>query len=441
MALISRLLAAGCVSVACAASAPASVTVLGGPGGGPEETALRAVIDVYNKKADVPADDKVDVIFSARDGYYDKLQADLAAGSDAFDINLIATYSVGRYAPFMTPVELSDQAQATFGDTVLKTMQFDGKQYGVPTDLSLHFMFYRSDLIESLLKDPDAARTYAVISKKYLGKELTPKSPDQWTWEDYAATALYFTKAVNPKSPVRYGTILQMKNLLFNIMVFQSLPRAYGADWEDAEGKISVDSEAYRKGLELYKMLYDAGATPKDSLSYEFPEANAAFTSGQVAVMLQWNAANGTLADPKTAPNTAAVTRYVAPPAGPDGRFTHVHGLGFGLNSHARNPEGATLFLKWLSTEEAAVDYALAGGSPGLAGNAVKQVAEKRPDLVPLGEYASKYGYVMRGATSANALAIYALQAEQFTGYWGGTQSLDATLKATTEGMEKLLSK
>ena len=132
-----------------------------------------------------------------------------------------------------------------------------------------------------------------------------------------------------------------MKNLLFNMMVFQSLPRSYGADWMDASGKVTVDSEAYRKGLELYKMLTDAGATPADSLSYEYAEANAAYGSGQVATMVQWNAAAGELLNPEKSPTVAAVTETVAPPAGPDGRFTHIHGLGFGLNAKAANPDGA----------------------------------------------------------------------------------------------------
>ena len=151
-----------------------------------------------------------------------------------------------------------------FGAPVLKTMQFDGKQYGVPTDLSLHFLYYRKDLIDALLADPAAQAKYTEIAQEKLGQPLKPKDPDSWTWDDFAATALYFTKAVNPDSPTRYGTVLQMKNLLFNMMVFQSLPRSYGADWMDADGKVTVDSDAYRKGLELYKMLTDAGATPAE---------------------------------------------------------------------------------------------------------------------------------------------------------------------------------
>ncbi|WP_176085306.1 sugar ABC transporter substrate-binding protein [Martelella sp. HB161492] len=416
--------------------ANANVTVLGWPGGS-EETALRAVVDTYNKTAS--DDDHVDLIFFSRDGFYDKLQADLAAGSDAFDINLIATYSIGRYAPYMEPIELGPEAETVFGDAVLKTMQYDGKQYGVPTDLSLHFMYYRTDLLDELLANDAEKAEYSKIAEQYLGKPMQPKPADEWTWDDWAATALYFSKSVNKASPVRYGTVLQMKNLLFNMMVFQSLPRSYGADWEDANGNVTIDSEGYRKGLELYKMLYDAGATPKDSLSYEYPETNAAFTSGQVATALQWNAAAADLMDPEKAPAVADATGIVAPPAGPDGRADHIHGLGLGLNKNAKNKEGAIKFLKWLSTEDAALLYATNGGSPALMPDVVAKIADQRPDLVDLGQFASKYGYVMNGGTSANALSIYELQAREFTGYWSGQETLDEALANTKSGMEALL--
>lgn len=231
-----------------AAPAAAEVTILGWPGG-PEEVALRAAAEAYNAGEGLADEDRVKLLFTSRDGFYDKLAADLAAGTTAFDAQQIATYSIGRYAPFMTPVDLGPQAATTFGESVLATMQFDGKQYGVPTDLSLHFLYYRTDLIDALLADPEAATRYAEIAQEHLGEALTPKKPDEWTWKDWAATALYFSQAVNPDSPVRYGTVLQMKNLLFNIMVFQSLPRSYGGDWMDEAGKVTVDSDAYRTGL------------------------------------------------------------------------------------------------------------------------------------------------------------------------------------------------
>ncbi|NTF45488.1 ABC transporter substrate-binding protein [Rhizobium rhizogenes] len=436
--LSSAMLALMLSATALPGLANAKVVVLGWPGGS-EETALRATTDLYNKTASDA--DKIELLFFNRDGFFDKLQADMAAGSGAFDINLVATYSIGRYAPYMEPIELNADAPKVFGDTVLKTMQFDGKQYGVPTDLSLHFMYYRKDLVDALIADPDAKAKYAEISKKYLGKELAPKQPDEWTWDDWAATSLYFSKQVNRQSPVRYGTVLQMKNLLFNMMVFQSLPRAYGGDWMDASGNITVDSDAYKTGLKLYKTLYDAGVSPKDSLSYEYAETNAAYSSGQAATALQWNAAAAELTDAKKSPAVADVTGVVAPPAGPNGRADHIHGLGLGLNKNAKNKEGAVKFLKWLSSEDAALAYARAGGSPALTPDVVAKVAKERPDLVKLGEFASKYGYVMTGATSAKALSVYELQAKEFTGYWSGQQSLDDALAHTKAGMQDLLKK
>jgi multiple sugar transport system substrate-binding protein len=124
-------------------------------------------------------------------------------------------------------------------------------------------------------------------------------------------------------------------------------------------------------------------------LSYEYAEANAAFASGQVATMLQWNAAAGELTSPETAPAVAEVTTTVAPPAGPEGRFTHVHGLGLGINANAENPEGAQAFLQWLATPEAMAIYARAGGAPGLTGEALAAVEAERPDLAQLGDYAA----------------------------------------------------
>jgi multiple sugar transport system substrate-binding protein len=305
----------------------------------------------------------------------------------------------------------------------------------------MHFMYYRSDLIDKLLTDAAWKAKYAEIAQARLGKALAPKDPDQWTWDDYAATALFFTKSINADSPTRYGTVLQMKNLLFNMMVWHATARSYGGNWTDESGKVIVDGPGYRAGLELYKKLYDAGTSPKDSLSYEFAEANAAFGAGQAATMLQWNAALGDLDSKDKNPAVAGKIGTVAPPAGPDGRFTHIHGLGLGLNANSKHKPGALKFLGWLATPEAMELYARSGGSPALQPDVVATLAKDRPDLVKLGQYAGKYGFVMNGATSAKALQIYQLQAKEFTGYWAGTESEDAALQATAAGMAELLKK
>ena len=66
-------------------------------------------------------------------------------------------------------------------------------------------------------------------------------------------------------------------------------------------------------------------------------------------------------------------------------------------------------------------------------------IADERPDLVLLGEYASNYGFVMNGGTAAKALSVYELQAKEFTGFLSGGQTLDEALANTEAGMAELL--
>ena len=163
-----------------------------------------------------------------------------------------------------------------------------------------------------------------------------------------------------------------------------------------------------------------ANISSRDDLTRLVNETNAAFGSGQAATALQWNAAAADLTDKTKTPALADKVGIVAPPAGPDGRFDHIHGLGFGLNKNAKNKTGAVKFLQWLSTEDAALDYAKNGGSPALAPDVVSKIAGQRPDLVTLGKFAGAYGYVMNGGTSANALSVrLELQADCYAGVWG----------------------
>jgi multiple sugar transport system substrate-binding protein len=110
-----------------------------------------------------------------------------------------------------------------------------------------------------------------------------------------------------------------------------------------------------------------------------------------------------------------------------------------GLNKNSKNKDAAIKFLNWLSGAEAMETYALSGGSPAMAKSITDKISGDRPDLIKLGDFAGNYGFVMNGGTSAAALQIYTLQAEQFTGYWSGTKSLDETLQATSKGMADLL--
>jgi oligopeptide/dipeptide ABC transporter ATP-binding protein len=56
-------------------------------------------------------------------------------------------------------------------------MTYKGKLYGVPTDISLHFTYYRKDLVDQLLSDAAWKQRYAEVAEEHLGKamELTDR--------------------------------------------------------------------------------------------------------------------------------------------------------------------------------------------------------------------------------------------------------------------------
>jgi len=435
-AMLRKTLLAGLalpVLLGSAAAMAGEVTLLFWPG--PESEAMQKAIDAYNAGPGKADGVTVKQLLFSRQGYFEKEQADLAAGSGEFDLALVTTYTLGRYAPYLEAIDaqVPAEARSAFAPVALQSLTLDGKLYGVPTDISLHFLYYRKDLVDRLLSDPEWQKRYAEIAKAKLGREMQPKAPGDWTWDDWIVAALFFSAADNPDSPTRFGTVLQMKNLIFNVMLWQATLVSNGGDWL-VDGKPAIDSPAGRTGLQVYKTLIDAKATPPGSISYEYAEANAAFQAGQAATMLQWNAAYNELNDPAKSPAVAGKIGLAPLPAGSAGHKTHVHSLGIGLNKASRAKGDAGKFLAWLAGRDALTVYAEAGGSPPVPA-ILQAMAAARPEFPLVGDFANRYGFVVTGGTAAYAVPVYEVLAEKFSAFWAGQIDLDTALKQAAQGM------
>ncbi len=418
-------------------TAQEEVTLLFWPG--PESDAMQKVVDAYNAGPGVEDGVTVKQLLFSRQGYFDKELTDLAAGSTEFDLALVTTYTLGRYAPYLEPLEAYIQGTPAQTPASLESLKFDGKQYGVPTDVSLHFMYYRQDLVDQLLNDEAWAGVYGDISEKIMGTRMTPKNPAEWTWDDYIATALFFTKSLNPDSPTTYGSVLELKNLIFNIMIWQSTMVSNGGNWLDADGNVTINSDAAKRGLEIYQAIIDNGATPADSINYEYAEANEAFRSGQSATMLQWNAAFNELNNPELSPLVAGKIGVAPLPAGSEGNKTHVHALGIGMNVASTKKEAAGKFANYLFSEAAMQVYGEAGGNPPVT-SVLAGLSASRPDFANLSEYLEKYAYVVNGGTAAYAVPVYEVLAEEFSAVWAGQKEIDAALESAATRMAEKMS-
>lgn len=121
---------------------------------------------------------------------------------------------------------------------------------------------------------------------------------------------------------------------------------------------MSAESQA---GLEFRQDLM--AFMPPGIVDYDHSEAVEALAQGRVAMITEWSSFYATLVDPtqSTLGDCLAITTE---PVGPDGLRPALGGFSLGVAAHRpqAQQEASWLFIQWITSEEMAKDYALAGG-------------------------------------------------------------------------------
>src|SRR5690625_2938257 len=209
---------------------------------GPESDAMQHVVDAYNEGQGQEDNVNVEMVLISRGGTYEKEATMMSSKSDEVDMYFTASYIVGQHAPALDP--LTDLLSFdNHMDVSVDALTMDGEIMAVPMDVSNHFLFYRKDLMDQLLSDDNWKQKYAEISQEVVGKELEPKSPEEWDWDDFTSSAAFFTEEMNNDSPTKYGTVLQLKNLIFNVMIWDDILWSKGGSWMDDDGNLTIHSD------------------------------------------------------------------------------------------------------------------------------------------------------------------------------------------------------
>lgn len=403
---------------------------------GPESEAMQKVVEWWNETEGRRLGIEIEIINFSREGFWTKQETMLAAHSPAIDIVFVATYILGRLAQHLVPLEGFNLNPDIFIASALESMSYNGLLYGLPMDVSNHFLYYRKDLMERLLTDENWRKKYEELSEKFLGKRISPKPPENWTWEDYKATAIFFTKKYNKESPTVYGNVLQMKNLVYNVMIWNDVLWSMGGKWFDESGNFNIVTEPAKKAALLYKELYDLKTVPPGVTTYEFGEANEAFKTGKAFMMIQWSAAYHILTDPNTSPLVYDKVA-IAPIPGPK-PSTHVHCLGVALSKYSKKKEAALKFLAFLSTEKAMKMYAENGGIPPVESILIS-MGNKRSEFPKIAEHVKKYGFVE--STLGETMSILKILADELTSIWTGQVDVEKGLMRAQKKIEELLGK
>ena len=284
-------------------------------------------------------------------GTHPELNAHLAALDDV-PYDLISTHT--KYAPsqqrFLARLEGFDTAD--FFPPLLDLATIEGALYGIPRNIDLRLLHYRTDLMD------------------------TPPA----TWDELIAIAPRYTRV-----PDLHGFVFTgMESGLFG--TFFELAECAGARIFPESLVPEVNNQAGRWALEVLRELMVRGGAPPEVAGWHYDEVHLCFRQGHAAMVADWPGFYGSYRD--TTSPVRDCFRVARMPAGPLGRVCCYAGSHtFALTHAGVKKEEAHELLRFLAApEQQAIEARQLGpgtplGDGGPRGDATREDA-MRLDLL-----------------------------------------------------------
>lgn len=204
-----------------------------------------------------------------------------------------------------------------------------------------------------------------------------------------------------------------------------------------AGGDIYAFDDGTRQAFEYAKELIDAGAFPKDALTWNYDQSNAAYMEDKVATMRQWpfftDVAKGNKA--WYAEEKAVIS---APPAGPAGPKTWAGGWGMAIPKASEHPEEAAAFVAYMNSPEVAVKLAQASSFFTAARTSVLDALAPEGGLVAAMKQYADNGWVAPRPFHPQAAQAEAIIDDIGQSYLTGQLSLDEAMDRGRDQIEAL---
>jgi len=255
---------------------------------------------------------KVNAAFS---GDHPALNHHLAGLSDV-PYDLVSTHT--KYAPsqthFLAPLNdlVSVQDIDDFAPLLLKLATIDGLLYGLPRNIDVRLLHYRTDVITS---------------------------PPE-TWDELLDLAL-----IHNMPPDLYGFVFPGRESgLFG--TFYELAEMAGAHLFQSDLVPDIENDAGRWALSLLRRLYSEGTVPAQFTSWHYEEVHECFRSGHAAMVCDWPGYYSLYRDERLSAvnGNLGLSLY---PSGPAGKsLTYGGGHTFALTkAGARNEQAMELLM------------------------------------------------------------------------------------------------
>ncbi|MEN9329358.1 MAG: hypothetical protein RLZZ484_546 [Pseudomonadota bacterium] len=203
----------------------------------------------------------------------------------------------------------------------------NGKVAALPAFADAMFMYYRKDLLE-----------------KHGVKE--PK-----TWDELTAAAKKITEA--EKNPSLQGLSIQGAPIEGAVCTFLLPYWSQGKQFNDANGKLTLDKEAATKGLDMWLKMVDAGVLKKNIAEVTTPVTVNEFKAGQVVFAINWGFAWDVFKDAADSQVKGKVGVMPLPAVAGGKSATCVGGWQWAVSAFSKNKPAAAQLVKYMSTPEA----------------------------------------------------------------------------------------
>ena len=272
-----------------------------------------------------------------------RIEEEFSSGTATYD--LISTHT--KYAPsqkqWLTPLDhdLDESELENFTPRTLELARIDGLLYGVPRNLDVKLLYYRTDLMN--------------------------EPPSSWEELRHEAARL--------KSDDLYGFVFPGKESGLFGHFFELHAMAGGRMFED-EGPPTprLNDEAGHWALILLKDLYERAA-PQETLDWHYDEVAACFRRGKAAMSTDWPGGFYTYEDPGQSAVVGSfdVALY---PEGRAGRLVYSSSHTFAIPGTVRDRPAAVELLRFLTSRESQAFEARLGTLPA-RGDALRDARAK----------------------------------------------------------------
>lgn len=284
---------------------------------------------------------KVELTQLGEDQLSDQYNVKLNAGTGDLDVMMYRPLQEGKlFAKNGWMADLSDSVKknadwgwSDFQPNPVSATTYNGKVVGVPIITEREVLYYRKDL---LAKSGFTAPPKTLDELKSMAAKIQKDNP---------GVAGFVART--GKSPA--------------VTQFSSFLYSYGGDWNDKDGKATVNTDAAKKAYAMYGGLIRENGPANVSTDMSWPQAMAIFTQGQAAFYTEADSLYKNATDP-TKSKVADTVGFALFPAGPAGSKPYnIPSWALGINKASTNQANAWKFIEWATSKQLTLTTQQAG--------------------------------------------------------------------------------